>query len=63
MELRAKSEPKYYSDAENDAHQFSVRSKSIQLSKKEYKDGGMQTSVIDMRSNYQQMDLKLEVAM
>ena len=29
MELRAKSEPKHYADEENDAHQFSVRSKSI----------------------------------
>lgn len=29
MELRAKSEPKYFDDFENSAHQFSVRSKSI----------------------------------
>ena len=41
MELRAKSEPKYFTDEENSAHQFSVRSKSIQVDCKQREEIAM----------------------
>lgn len=57
MELRAKSEPKYYSDAENSAHQFSVRSKSIQCDNVERKGIAAQTNIIDRTTSHQQVDI------
>lgn len=35
MELRAKSEPKEFEDFNNEAHQFSYRSKSVQADDEE----------------------------
>ena len=35
MELRAKSEPKVYSEKDNSAHQFSVRNVSLQADSEE----------------------------
>jgi len=50
MELRAKSEIKTYDDFENSAHQFSVRSVSIQADSEEREEIAMQTSIIDLKS-------------
>ena len=50
MELRAKSEPREFEDFENSAHQFSVRSKSIQADSEERNEIAMQTSIIDLKS-------------
>lgn len=57
MELRAKSEPKEFSEKENSAHQFSVRDHSAQADSEEREDIALQTSVIDMKSMNQQVDI------
>ena len=57
MELRAKSEPKEFEDFDNSAHQFSVRSKSIQADSEERNEIAMQTSIIDLKSMNQQVDI------
>lgn len=57
MELRAKSEPKEYSDAEQSAHQFSVRSKSIQVDKYEYNDIQAVTEAINKQGQTPQIDI------
>lgn len=57
MELRAKSEPKEFSDKDHSAHQFSVREQSAQADSEEREDIALQTSVIDMKSMNQQVDI------
>lgn len=57
MELRAKSEPKYFKDEENSAHQFSVRDISLQADSEERAEIAMQTSIIDLKSINQQVDI------
>ena len=57
MELRAKSEPKEYSEKEHSAHQFSVRNVSLQADSEERAEIAMQTSVIDFKSCNQQVDV------
>jgi hypothetical protein len=57
MELRAKSEPKHFDDHSNSAHQFSVRSKSIQADSLEREEIAMQTSVIELKCMNQQVDI------
>lgn len=57
MELRAKSEPRAFEDGENSAHQFSVRSKSIQADSEERNEIAMQTEAIDLKSMNQQVDI------
>ena len=57
MELRAKSEPKEFDDKSNSAHQFSVRDISIQADSEERNEIALQTSVIDLKSINQQVDI------
>ena len=57
MELRAKSEPKEFSDKDNSAHQFSVRNVSLQADSEERNEIAMQTSAIDLKSMNQQVDI------
>ena len=57
MEMRAKSQPPEKSDKELSAHQFSYHSLSIQCDSEERADIAMQTSVIDLKSMNQQVDI------
>ena len=57
MELKAISEPKEYDDFEQSAHQFSVRDKSLQADSEERAEIAMQTSIIDLKSHDQQVDV------
>ena len=50
MELRAKSEPKEFTEKDNSAHQFSVRDVSLQADSEERAEIAMQTSAIDLKS-------------
>ena len=50
MELKAKSEPKEYSEKSGSAHQFSMRSMSIQADSEELEEINMQTSIIDYKN-------------
>ena len=51
MELRAKSEDRFYDEKSNSAHQFSVRDKSLQCDSEERYENAMQTSQIDKASD------------
>ena len=57
MELRAKSEPKEFTEKDNSAHQFSVRDVSLQADSEERAEIAMQTSAIDLKSMNQQVDI------
>lgn len=57
MTLRAKSEPKEYVEDGNSAHQFSQRAVSIQADSEERFEVAMQTELIDMKCNNQQVDV------
>ena len=57
MELRAKSEPKEFTEKSHSAHQFSVREISIQADSEERQEIAMQTSVIDLKSMNAQVDI------
>ena len=57
MELRAKSADRQYDDFENSAHQFSVRSKSIQADSEERNEIALQTEMIDLKNMDQQVDI------
>ncbi len=57
MELKAKQEEVELSDKEGSAHQFSVRSVSLQADSIEQFEIDMQTDLIDLKNTDQQVDI------
>lgn len=50
MELRARSEPKDYSEKSISAHQYSARDMSVQADSDERDENAVMTNAIDLKS-------------